>query len=211
VKTASSIRLYLEHAGFAVDVVHDGRVALDYLSTRHPLAVILDVMLPNVDGLQICRRVRGESDAPVLIVSARTEEPDRVAGLQLGADDYLTKPFSPRELVARLKAVLRRTGARAATRGFALDPRRHEATVNGSVVPLTATEFRVLSLFAESPGRVFTREDVIRLTFGSEWDGLDRTVDAHIMNVRRKVAAAGGPHRIIATVIGVGYRLQPGP
>jgi DNA-binding response OmpR family regulator len=206
--TAASIELYVRHAGFAVDVAHDGREALAYLDERRPLAVILDVMLPHVDGLQICKRVREESDTPVIVVSARTEESDRLAGLQLGADDYVTKPFSPRELVARLQAVLRRSGVRTERAGLVLEPRHHEASVNGVRVALTPTEFRVLEVFAANPGRVFSRDDLIRLAFGHAWDGLDRTVDAHIMNVRRKVRVAGGPEQVIATVFGVGYTLR---
>lgn len=210
-KTAASIRLYLEHAGFAVDVVHDGRDALEFLQAQRPLAVILDVMLPAVDGLEICRRIREDGETPVLIVSARTEEPDKITGLGLGADDYIAKPFSPRELVARLEAVLRRTGARLRQVGLTLDARRHEAAFDGRSVPLTPTEFRILHLFVESPARVFSRDDVIRRVFGRDWDGLDRTVDAHIMNVRRKVRAAGGPEQVIVTVFGLGYRLQQPP
>jgi DNA-binding response OmpR family regulator len=207
-KTAASIRLYLEHAGFVVDVVHDGSEALEFLQERRPLAVILDVMLPAVDGLEICRRIREDGETPVLIVSGRTEEPDKLRGLRLGADDYISKPFSPRELVARLEAVLRRTGATLRRDGLMLDARRHEAAFNGRSVPLTPTEFRILQLFVESPARVFSRDDVIRAVFGRAWDGLDRTVDAHIMKVRRKVRAAGGPEHVIVTVFGVGYRLQ---
>jgi DNA-binding response OmpR family regulator len=208
-KTAASIRLYLQHAGFGADVVHDGHAALAYLESRRPLALIVDVMLPGVSGLQICRRVREAGETPVLIVSARTEEPDRIEGLQLGADDYLTKPFSPRELVARLQAVLRRSGVRIARSGLEFDERRHEATVNSKVVPLTRTEFRLLQVMVDAPGRVFSRDDLIRVAFGSDWDGMDRTVDAHIMNLRRKLRGAGARADAIVTVFGLGYKFRP--
>lgn len=207
-KTSASIRLYLERSGYAAEPAYDGPSALGALDRVLPLAVILDVMLPGVDGFEICRRLRDRGEVPVLIVSARTDEEDRLRGLRLGADDYLTKPFSPRELVARLEAVLRRAGARpSAVPGLSLDPRKHVCEVAGSAVPLTPTEFRVLRLFLETPDRVFTREEVIRYALGSDFDGFDRTVDAHIMNVRRKVRRAGGPEQVIATVFGVGYRL----
>ena len=208
-KTAASIRLYLQHAGFGADVVHDGNAALEYLAARHPLALIVDVMLPGVNGLQICRQVREAGETPVLIVSARTEEPDRVEGLQLGADDYITKPFSPRELVARLRAVLRRSGVRLARSGLELDERRHEATLDGTAVSLTRTEFRILHALRDAPGRVFSRDDLIRLAFGSDWDGMDRTVDAHIMNLRRKLRSAGSAGNAIVTVFGLGYKFRP--
>lgn len=208
-KTAQSIRLYLEHDGFEVETFHDGRAALDRLEQIEPQAIILDVMLPGVDGLTLCRSVRARRNVPILMVSARTQEQDRLAGLHLGADDYITKPFSLRELVARVRAVLRRCGVPApGSHGLTLDSSRHEAAVNATPVKLTPSEFRVLRLFVESPARVYTREEIIRLALGPDFDGFDRTVDAHIMNLRRKVRHAGGPSQIIATVFGVGYRLR---
>jgi two-component system response regulator BaeR len=209
-QTADTIRLYLEAAGYPVEVFYDGRRALDRLGEREPAAVIVDVMLPGLDGLTLCRELRRTSRVPILIVSARTEEADRLIGLNLGADDYLTKPFSPRELVARLRAVLRRIEPPTGPAGLAVDARTHEMRFEGRPLPLTATEFRILRLFAESPGRVFTRDDIIRLALGADFEGLDRTVDAHIMNVRRKVRTVGGPTDIIATVFGVGYKLGLG-
>jgi|HubBroStandDraft_1064217.scaffolds.fasta_scaffold178419_2 DNA-binding response OmpR family regulator len=207
-KTAASIRLYLEDAGYTVDCIHNGAEALDRLRHFRPLAVILDVMLPQVSGVEICKRIRREGQTPVLIVSARTEETDRLLGLRIGADDYITKPFSPRELVARVQAVLRRAGVQSrGPTGVYLDSERHEFDVRGKLIPLSPTEFRIAQLFVDAPSRVFTRDDVIRFALGPDFDGLDRTVDAHIMNIRRKVRNAGGPIGIISTVFGVGYRL----
>lgn len=208
-KTAKSIRLYLEHGGFEVETVHDGRAALERLEHIDPQAILLDVMLPGVDGLTLCRSVRARSDVPILIVSARTQEPDRLAGLYVGADDYIGKPFSLRELVARLRAVLRRCRIPLPeSLGLTLHTERHEASIHGKLLKLTPSEFRVLRLFADSPTRVFTREEVISFALGPDFDGFDRTVDAHIMNVRKKFRNAGGPSRIIATVFGIGYRLR---
>jgi DNA-binding response OmpR family regulator len=207
-KTAAIMRLYLERDGYDVEVVHDGTAALEMLEQTVPLAVVLDVMLPGTSGLDICRQVRRQGDVPVLIVSARTGEQDRLSGLHAGADDYIIKPFSPRELVARLRAVLRRSGVRAeAVPGLYLDPRTHTVTWQGAPLPLTPTEFRILGLFLKAGERVFTRDEVIRRALPDHFDGLDRTVDAHVMNIRRKVRRAGGPDQIIATVFGVGYRL----
>jgi DNA-binding response OmpR family regulator len=208
-KTAAAIRLYLEHEGFAVECAHDGSEALDRLHHLRPLAVILDLMLPGLSGTEICKAIRRDGSIPVLMVSARTEEPDRYEGLSLGADDYITKPFSPRELVARVKAVLRRVeGAAGKPSGICLDTERHALDLRGTVVPLSPTEFRIVDLFIRSPQRTFTRDEVIRFALGPDFDGLDRTIDAHIMNIRRKVRAAGGPARILRTVFGVGYRLE---
>lgn len=209
-KTAASIRLYLEHAGFSVECVHDGAEATECLRHLRPLAVILDVMLPGISGIELCKRIRHgpDHDTPILMVSARTEEPDRFVGLQTGADDYITKPFSPRELVARVQAVLRRTGIKDPfPDDFAIDIGRHALKFRGKPVPLSPTEFRIMQLFMGASHRVFTREEVIRFALGRDFDGLDRTVDAHIMNIRRKVRDAGGPSEIISTVFGVGYRL----
>jgi DNA-binding response OmpR family regulator len=207
-KTADIIRLYLERDGYDVEVVHDGPSALEMLERVVPLAVVLDIMLPGASGLDVCRQVRRQGEVPVLIVSARTGEQDRLSGLHIGADDYITKPFSPRELVARLRAVLRRSGVGSEpVPGLRLDPRAHIATWQGAPLPLTPTEFRILGLFVKSGERVFTRDEVIRRAMPEHFDGMDRTVDAHVMNIRRKVRRAGGPDQIIATVFGVGYRL----
>src|SRR5258707_11565452 len=164
-------------------------------------------MLPHVGGLEFCRTLRATSQVPIIMLTARTTERDKLAGLALGADDYLTKPFSPRELVARVEAVLRRAGSSeknecVAAGTLMIDPDRCEVTVGGAPVVLTATELRLLLSLARSPGRVFRRDELARLALGDDFDGMDRTIDAHIKNLRRKVGAD-----IIATVFGIGYKL----
>ena len=211
-KTAASLQLYLEHAGFDVTVVASGSAGLrEARAGRHDL-VLLDLMLPELDGLAVCRALRAESDLPVIVLTARSTEQEKLEGLRLGADDYVTKPFSPREVVARVRAVLRRTAsgpetARGTirTRRIRLDLDRHEATVTGRKVVLTRTEFDLLEVFARAPGRAFTRQEILERAFGSEYDGLERTVDAHIMRLRRKIERGGAP--LIVTVFGVGYKL----
>jgi DNA-binding response OmpR family regulator len=215
-KTAASLRLYLEHAGFDVTVAATGSAGLrEARGGRHDL-VLLDLMLPELDGLAICRALRAESDVPVIVLTARSTEQDTLEGLRLGADDYVTKPFSPREVVARVRAVLRRavSGRETArrtirTRRIRLDLDRHEATVTGRKVVLTHTEFDLLEVFARAPGRAFTRQEILERAFGSEYDGLERTVDAHVMRLRRKIEREGAP--LIVTVFGVGYKLADAP
>lgn len=230
-KTANLVRLYLEHAGYEVTVASDGREGLR-LARREPAPdlVVLDVMLPHVDGLQICREVRLGTDASVILLTARSTEEDRLEGLDLGADDYVVKPFSPRELVARVRAVLRRrvangaegrarpsTKAPAAAEGglrqagaIEVDPARHEARVNGKPVELTPREFDLLHALASRPGRVFSRDDLAAAAFGPDYEGSERTVDAHVKNLRAKIERDPTSPRIILTVFGVGYRLAGG-
>jgi len=212
-KTVASIRLYLEHAGYEVTTAADGRRALAIArATPPPDLIVLDLMLPHVDGLAVCRSLRGESDVPIIMLTARSTEEDRLEGLDLGADDYVVKPFSPRELAARVRAVLRRSPAGAedgpAIRlpGLVIDPARREVRVRGSVVNLTPREVRLLVTLARSPGRAFTREELVSRAFGDDYEGLDRTIDAHVMNVRRKIEADPAHPRWILTAFGVGYR-----
>jgi len=212
-KVAGLIRLYLEHAGFAVTSAADGREALALArADPAPNLVVLDVMLPHVDGLEVCRRLREESDVPIIVVSARTTEEDRLAGLELGADDYVTKPFSPRELVARVRTVLRRSpaaepaGPPLERGGVRLDPARHETTVRGARVALTAREFRLLHALMRSPGRVFTRAELCERALGAEFEGLDRTIDVHVKNLRGKIERDPSTPALIETVHSVGYR-----
>ena len=213
-KTVASVRLYLEHAGYAVDAAADGRAALERArASPRPDLVVLDRMLPHLDGLAGCRLLRGESGIPVILLTARAAEADRLEGLDLGADDYVTKPFSPRELVARVRAVLRRTQPDVvetlAVGALTVDTGRHEVTVSGRAVDLTPREFAILATLARAPGRVFSRQALRERAFGEDSDALDRTVDAHVMKLRRKLAAAGaGP--AVETVFGVGYRLAAG-
>ena len=205
-KVCETLDRYLTHAGYATASALDGRRALDAVRAFAPDLVVLDVMLPEIDGLEICRTLRAHSSVPVIMLTARSTERDKLAGLALGADDYLTKPFSPRELVARVEAVLRRAPANDAAPcivagTLSIDPARCEVTVGESPVALTATEFRLLLSMAQSPGRVFRRDELARLAMGDDFEGLDRTVDAHIKNLRKKLGCDP-----IATVFGIGYK-----
>ena len=206
-KVCETLGRYLAHAGYTTASALDGARALELVQTFAPDLVVLDLLLPRVSGLEVCRLLRDKSAIPIIMLTARTTEQDKLTGLSLGADDYLTKPFSPRELVARVEAVLRRTGttekaAHIVAGALTIDPERCEVTVDGHPVTLTATELRLLLSMARAPGRVFRRDELARLALGDDFEGLDRTIDAHIKNLRRKVGA-----KIIATVFGIGYKL----
>ena len=198
----------LREQTYAVDVATDGETALFRASTTDYDAIVLDVMLPGADGLSICREVRAFSSVPILIVTARVEEIDRLLGLELGADDYICKPFSPREVVARVRAVLRRAQGQASAEPppLHLDEDRFEARVRGRALALTPVEFRLLRKLAAQPGRVFSRAQLIDALYVDHRVVSDRTVDSHIKNLRRKLADAGVDP--IASVYGVGYRLE---
>ncbi len=216
-KTRALLRVYLEREGFAVQDAADGAAALALAAARPPAMAILDLMLPGLDGFALCRRLRQTAPLPVIFLTARSTEDDKVTGLRQGADDYVTKPFSPRELMARVHALLRRTAPAAAppapeaqlTVGpLRLDGRRREAAVAGRPVTLTPREFQLLGCLAGDPGRVFSRGDLIGRVWGQDFDGLDRTVDVHVMNLRRKIEALPQGAGLIQTVFGVGYRLR---
>ena len=213
-KTVAALRLYLEHAGYAVESASDGRAALERAQADPaPDLVVLDRMLPQLDGLAVCRLLRAHSAIPVILLTARTTEADRLEGLDLGADDYVCKPFSPRELVARVRAVLRRTQVEEAETlsvgALEVDLARREVALGGRRVELTPREFAILLVLARTPGRVFPRHVLRERAFGPDSEALDRTVDAHIVKLRRKLAAAGGRATApqVETVFGVGYRL----
>lgn len=218
-KQARLVRIYLEREGNAVQVVGDGRAALEKARSSKPDLIVLDVMLPLVDGLDVCRILRAESDVPILLLTARTTEEDMLLGLDLGADDYLTKPYSPRELTARVRALLRRSRKAAGSAepavlrvgAVVLDTARFEVRVAGQPVVLTAKEFAILEALAREPGRVFTRAQILERVFGFDHDVQERTVDAHVMNLRRKLEADPGRPRHLETVYGRGYRLNDGP
>jgi DNA-binding response OmpR family regulator len=214
VKHARLVRIYLEREGYTVDVVGDGRLALSYARRLRPDLVVLDVMMPGVDGLEVCRVLRSESELPILLLTARSTEQDMVHGLDLGADDYITKPYSPAELTARVRALLRRAKTVAAAEPVVLrvgelevDIARFEVRVAGSPISLTAKEFGILEVLANAPGRVFTRAQIIDAAFGFDNDVLERTVDAHVVNLRRKLEANPDRPRYVETVYGRGYRL----
>ena len=210
-------RLYLQRDGYRVLSAADGATGLDLAREKQPDLIVLDVMLPRLNGLDVCRALRQTSAVPIIMLTARVEEEDRLSGLDLGADDYITKPFSPRELAARVKAVLRRT-ARSVADGDSqtmscgpvqLDRRYRQVTVNGSEVRLTPTEFRLLALLMRQPGRTYSRDEIINRALGDDFDGFDRTVDAHVSTLRRKLTAASGAgSKLIQTVYGSGYRLN---
>jgi len=205
-------RMYLAREGFGVHVEHDGSAGLAAARRLKPVAIVLDVGLPGIDGTEICRRLRADEDwTPILFVTARDEEVERVLGLEIGADDYLVKPFSPRELVARVKAVLRRGTSAGSARVLAagrvtVDPQRRRVAVDDGVVELTATEFDLLAHLLAHPGRVYTREQLLSAVWGYEAAAGTRTVDVHVSQLRTKLGAASP----IRTVRGVGYSVDDG-
>ena len=205
-----------EQAGFDTEVVYDGTNALLKAEKTRPNLIILDLMLPEVDGIEVCRMLKRNPETqriPVVMLTAKGEEVDRIVGLELGADDYITKPFSPREVVLRVQAILRRTaGEKVASansklrvNGLTIDLEKHQAFSQEGLIDLTSTEFKMLSLFAGSPGRVFTRSILMDVVWGKEYYGVDRTIDTHISRLRRKL---GGFGDLIETVHGVGYRFK---
>jgi len=209
---AEIARDYLEHAGYAVLTAGDGRDALDIVRAKRPDLVVLDIGLPNLDGLTLARTVRREQDTPIIMLTARVEESDRLAGLEVGADDYITKPFSPRELVARVRAVLRRVDGAAASgdvirvADVVIDVPRLKVTRRDAPVDLTPTEFQLLSTLARRPGRVFTRAQMLDAVRGVEVDSFERAIDAHIKNIRHKLEPDSRNPRYILTVYGAGYK-----
>ena len=206
------VRAYLERDGFSVAVESDGESGLRHALAKPPDLVLLDWMLPRLSGLDVLKRLREATATPVILLTARSDEMDRVIGLELGADDYVVKPFSPRELVARVRAVLRRgESARAEPEAVTvgrlhLDESRREAAVDGHPLTLTTLEFDLLLAFARAPGRVFNREELIERVWGPAFEGGDRVVDVHVSNVRQKLVAAGA-EGLLRTVRGVGYAL----
>jgi DNA-binding response OmpR family regulator len=206
------VRGYLERDGISVIVAEDGPAALAAARAESPDVVILDLMLPGIDGLEVCRQLRTFSDAYVLMLTARSEEIDRIVGLSVGADDYLVKPFSPRELVARVHALLRRPRATVAfvpPDGLEVDALRHNVRVDGSPIDLTATEFGILATLARDPGVVVSRAALLDAVWGPEFEGEDHLVDVHVANLRRKLGDEADRPRFVETVRGFGYRLAP--
>ena len=205
-------RDYLEHAGFAVLTAVDGPSALKAARMRKPDILVLDLGLPGMDGLDVARTLRRESSVPIIMLTARDDELDRVLGLEIGADDYVTKPFSPRELVARLRAILRRVdretepGDRIEASGVSIDIARMRVEVEGRTVELTPTEFQLLVALARQPGRIFTRSQLLDAIHGIAFESYERAVDAHVKNLRRKLEPDPSRPRYVQTVYGVGYR-----
>lgn len=206
-------RDYLERSGFDVLSAGDGPGALDLARRARPDLVVLDLMLPGMDGLDVCRELRRTSAVPVIMLTARAEEADQLIGLELGADDYITKPFSPRALVARVRAVLRRAQGQVGppgvlrAAGLEIDEARHRVSRNGEPVELTPNEFKLLALLARHAGQILSREQMLEEIHGAAYPGYDRSVDSHIKNLRRKLEPDPSNPRYIETVYGLGYRL----
>ena len=215
---AALVQTYLEAEGFATAVAHDGRDGLALARKQTPLLVVLDLMLPTIDGWEVCREIRKISDVPILMLTAREEETDRIVGFSLGADDYVVKPFSPRELVERVKAILRRTGAAAPAHrdadagealrrgGLMLDDERHKVTCDGEEVPLTPTEFKLLQALMQRPGKVFSRSELLGRLYPHGEAVIDRVIDVHIGKLRHKIESDPSDPHYIVTVHGIGYR-----
>lgn len=213
-KITQLVRDYLERAGYAVRVANDGRVALSTAKTEKPDLIVLDLGLPHMDGLDFTREFRKTSNAPIIMLTARAEETDKLIGLELGADDYMTKPFSPKELVARVRVVLRRMEVSAASApdliraaDLTLDTPRLRVTAEGrGIEELTPTEFDLLAALARQPGRVFTRAQLLDAIHGVAFESYERAIDAHIKNIRRKIEIKPSEPQYILTVYGVGYK-----
>ena len=214
-KIVELVTLYLKKDGYHVLAAYDGRQALELARRKQPDLIVLDLMLPLVDGMDVCRTLRAESQVPIVMLTGRSTDEDKLVGLDLGADDYMTKPFNPRELLARIRAVLRRTGGKEEPGSpevhfgqIVVDFVRHEVRANDQVVNLTPTEFRLLEAMVKQPGRAFSRLELLEQAFGYDHEGFERTVDVHIMNLRKKVEPEPSRPRYIVTVSGLGYRFE---
>lgn len=213
VKTVALVKMYLERDGHSVLTAYDGPAALRIFREQQPHLVVLDVMLPGLDGVEICRILRAESDIPIIMLTARTRDEDKMTGLDTGADDYVTKPFSPGELAARVRAVFRRLPAERGPAeirygGFYLNFPKREVLLNEKKLSLTSVEFKILAAFLREPGRVFDRVEIIDKAFGYDFESFDRAIDVHIHNLRRKIEPDPKRPRYIKTVYGAGYKLS---
>lgn len=209
-RLAAVLADYLHAAGFDTECIADGREVVTAVRRRPPDLVLLDLMLPGKDGLDVCRELRGFTDVPIVMVTARVEEIDRLLGLELGADDYICKPYSPREVVARVRAILRRMDRpeSAGTAGLTIDEPRHVATWRGREIELTAVEFRLLMTLAETPGRVWSRAQLVDRLYTDGRVVTDRTVDSHVKNLRRKLGEVSPQEEPIRSIYGIGYKLE---
>ncbi len=213
-KLVKVLKAYLLKEGYTADSAPDGLTALEKAAQFQPDVVLLDVMLPDLDGWEVCKAIRRTSNVPIIMLTAVTGEEQRVNGLDLGADDYVTKPFSPREVMARIRAIIRRLKPAAAEEGGALrlgnielNATRHTATVGGVAAELTPTEYKLLELFMAHPGQAFTRLQLVERTQGYSYEGYERTVDSHIKNLRKKIGDDPGQPHYIKTIYGVGYKM----
>ncbi|MEN6474193.1 MAG: response regulator [Syntrophaceae bacterium] len=213
-KLAVLLKEYLERADYRVTCLERGDQVIAVVKQHHPDLILLDLMLPGMDGMEVCRELRKFSTVPIIMVTAKVEEIDRLLGLELGADDYICKPYSPREVVARVKAVLRRLHAqpsekRISSGGIDLDEDTHQVWIEGHEIKLTPSEFKLLKVMMAHPGRVFSRSDLVNLVQGYEFEGYERTIDSHIKNLRKKIAAAGMERDVITAIYGEGYKFSP--
>lgn len=212
-KIVQLVQAYLQQAGFAVLMASTGKDALTLWRVEQPALVVLDLMLPDIDGLDVAREIRQKSNTPIIMLTARAEDADRITGLEIGADDYVVKPFNPRELVARVRAVLRRAEGLAKpsvieTGDLVINLDSHDAYLNGRLLDLTPIEFKLLATLAEQPGRVFTRLQLIEALAGTTYATLDRTIDTHIKNLRKKIEPDPQNPKYILTVRGAGYKFR---
>lgn len=215
-KTVDLIRLYIERDGYQVLVAYDGQEALEIARQRNPSLIILDWMLPKIDGPAVCRILHSESAVPIIMLTARSTEEEKLLGLDLGADDYVTKPFSPKELVARVRVVLRRVGQQEREElpaafhidELVIDFISHEVRLKGQLVHLTPKEFKLLETLAREPGRAFSRAELVNRVFGMDYEGLERTIDVHLMNLRKKIEEHPDQPMYVQTVYGIGYKLR---
>jgi two-component system OmpR family response regulator len=211
------VKAYLERDGYEVAVAYDGKAAVASVRKEHPDLIVLDLMLPELSGWDVCRTIRKESDVPVIMLTAHDDTTDKIVGLELGADDYITKPFDPKELVARVGAVLRRYEGRPTASpvikagDLSIDTERRTVRRGDKVIELTSTEFDLLKVLAESPGRVYTRMQLLDSTQGEAFEGYERTIDSHIKNLRKKIEPDPNHPRYIITVHGTGYKLEENP
>lgn len=209
--TTRAIETYLQRDGFATATAADGAAALEIADRERPHLIVLDVMLPVLDGMEVCRALRARGDVPIIMLTARTTEEDKLEGLSAGADDYVAKPFSPRELVARVKTVLRRTYGSGNHKGkmvfgnMTIDRAARIVRVSNTALALTPTEFRIVETLAASPETAFSRAELVERALGFDSDGMERTIDVHVRNLRKKIESAGGDPQRIRTVFGVGY------
>lgn len=216
-KLTKLVQTYFEKEGFITWTVHEGLEAVNMIREKKPDIIILDLMLPGIDGWEVCRRVRRNSDVPILMLTARDEETDRLIGLEMGADDYVTKPFSPREVVARAKAILRRSKKQVDAKpepikygNLSIDFDRHMVKKNGELADVTPTEFKILELLVTNPGRVYSRLHMVEFIQEYTFEGYERTIDAHVKNLRRKIEDNPRDPQYILTVYGVGYKFAGG-
>ncbi|MFC1980029.1 response regulator transcription factor [Chloroflexota bacterium] len=213
IKTVELVKLYLNRDGYRVITAYDGIGALRLARESRPDLIVLDLMLPGMDGLEVCRILRAESEVPIIMLTAKTTDQDKLTGLGLGADDYVTKPFSPKELAARIRAVLRRLPgehgpAEIKHRELTVNFLKHEASLSGKFLNLTTVEFKLLGVLVKEPGRVFSRAELIEKALGYDFEGFDRTIDVHILNLRRKLEPDPSHPRYIKTVYGAGYKFS---